>query len=145
MIIKTPVVKPFAMKTTRVLIQLDGETDVDDWSDHIDEISITPSLSGSSTFTAVSGAVIQDPGSESWAMGVNLIQDLDPAGLLRWLLTHTGQKATVRARFAAGTTDELVATVTLTSSGFGGKAATLAASTGSWAIDGVPAFETALA
>ncbi len=138
--IKTPVTAPVTMRTTRVLFKLAGALDYVDHSDAIDEITYTPSQSGGSTFVAVNGATIQDPGQETWAATLNLVQDRDPDGFLRWLLANSGTKAELRAKFASDDTDEGVLTVTLSSAGIGGKASAIATSSVTFAADGKPAF-----
>lgn len=139
-IIKTPVSKPLTMRTTRTLIHREGTADSDDFSSHIDEVSVVPTLAGGSSFTAIDGSVVQDPGAETWAATLNIIQDRDPDGLLRYLLAHTGTKAEIRCRFASDDTDELVFTVTLTAAGFGGKSANIATSNVTFTCDAAPAF-----
>lgn len=113
-----PVTSPFALKTATVTLTVG--TEVSDFSDHVGEIRFTPSTS-SSSWTAVSGKVIRDASAATWEVALGLVQDLAPTGLLRYLQTHQGQKATLDATFATGT-DPVSAVVTLTPAGIGGAA-----------------------
>ena len=117
-----PVTRPYALKTATALFKLTsvGAT-VEDFSDHIDEITLAPSQTTGTPFVAINGKTIQENGSSTWSVTNNLVQDLDDGGFLRWLLDHEGQKCQVLYTFAAGT-DPLPVTVTLASPGLGGKA-----------------------
>lgn len=114
-----PVEKPFVLKTAEVLFfTLDAGGTESDFSDHIGEITLTPTAQTGS-WTAVNGKVIQDVAPATWAVQFGLVQDLSDNGFLRWLLQHEGEKADVEITFATGA-DLLSITVTLSPSTIGG-------------------------
>lgn len=135
------VAKPFSLKTATVTITPEGGT-VSDFSDHISQIQFDPSTSASS-WTSVSGKVIQENAAPTWAATLALVQDLDQAGLLRYLLTNQGKKATMEVTFKNGT-DPCNITVTLSAAGIGGTAdGSVLSSSVTFPMDGAPVFEAA--
>lgn len=137
-----PVGQAYVLKTATVLIQRDGAADVDDFSDHVGEITLTPT-SSSGSWTAVNGKVISDQSVSTWAATLGLVQDLDSSGLLRYLLTHEGEKADVVATLADGA-DDLNITVTLSPATIGGQpGANPLASSVTLPMDGRPEFTPA--
>lgn len=136
-----PVTRPFSLKTASAHFKLAGGTTVEDFSDHIDEITLTPTQSTSTPFIAINGKTIQENGAATWTVTNNLVQDLDSAGFLRWLLDHAGQKCEVLYTFAQGT-DPLPVTVTLATPGMGSKAdGNIAVTSVTMPIDGAVNFD----
>ena len=113
-----PVTLPYVLKTATCVFTRDGATDSDDFTDHVGEITLTPSIQTGS-WTGIGGNVISDQGIATWAAQFGLIQDLDENGFLRWLLVHEGEKATVVATLASGA-DTLTIDVTLSPATIGG-------------------------
>lgn len=133
-----PVESPYSLKTAKVVITPEGGT-ASDFSDHVGEITLTPTAQ-SASWTAVSGFVLQDVGKSTWACQLGLIQDLADTGLLRYLMTHEGEKALVEATLATGA-DELSFTVTLSPSTIGGAAgAEPLSGTVTLPVDGAPVW-----
>jgi hypothetical protein len=134
-----PVVKPYVLKTANVKFKLSGATDTDDFTPHISEIRLTPSTP-SGSWTGVSGNVISDQGVATWTAQFGAIQDLDTAGLLRWLLANQGKKADVTAILATGA-GTITCTVTLAAGEIGGAVgADPLTFTTPMAVDGTPAW-----
>lgn len=134
-----PIVSPYTLKTASVIFQLSGATTSDDFSDHIGEITLNPSAQ-SGSWVGVTGNTVSDQATATWAATLGLIQDLDDASLLRWLLTNEGQKATCTAVLASGK-DTLTFTFTVTPAQIGGAAgSTPLSSSVTVPIDGKPAF-----
>lgn len=92
--ISHPIVTPYVFKTGSVTFKLDGATDVDDFTKHISELTLTPSTQ-SGTWTGISGNVIADQGLATWAAQFGLAQDLDDESLLWFLFDNEGSKAQV--------------------------------------------------
>lgn len=134
-----PVTSPYVLKTASCIITR-GANAPDDFTKHVDEITLTPAAS-SGTWVGISGNVIQDQGIATWAATLGLIQDLASTGLLRYLLEHEGEKATIEAALASGS-DTLSIEVTLTPATIGGAAGDVnpKASKVTLPMDGKPAF-----
>ena len=136
------VAKPFSLKTATVSIKPDGSSTASDFSDHISQIQFDPSTS-SASWTSVSGKVIQENAAPTWAASLALVQDLDQAGLLRFLLTNQGKKATMDVTFKNGT-DPAHISVTLSAASIGGTAdGSVAQSSVTFPMDGAPTFTPA--
>lgn len=135
--------KPYSLKTATVTFTAAGETGSPfDFSDHISGITFTPS-SSAGTFTAVNSKVISDISPSTWEVALNLVQDLDIDGFLRWLLENEGKKYTLNATFANGT-DPCKIVVTARAASLGGSAdGQLAVSSVTLPADGKPDFTTA--
>lgn len=113
-----PVGEHYTLKTATVIFQLAGATDSDDFSDHVGEVTFTPT-SQSGSWTSVNGNVLSEQGVATWAATLGLVQDLDDDGFLLWLLAHEGEKATVTATLKSGT-GAFSFVVTLTPATIGG-------------------------
>lgn len=111
-------VNPYALKTASANFTLDGE--VHDYSSHIDTIRFIPN-STTTTWTGIDSTVIGDTSPETWQVELGLVQDLDPAGLLRFLMSNTGKKATLNVTLKEGAQPVRIE-VTLASAGLGGEA-----------------------
>lgn len=112
------VTRPYVLKTAQAIFTRAGAEDADDFSDHIGEVTLTPT-SQSGSWTGITGKTISDQGIATWAATLGLIQDLDDNGLLRWLLQHEGEKATLALTLATGA-DTITIDVTLSPSQIGG-------------------------
>ncbi len=113
-----PVVLPYVLKTASCLITRDGAADTDDFTDHVGEITLTPNVQ-SGSWTGVGGNVISEQGIATWTAGLGLIQDLDANGLLRYLLIHEGEKATIACALV-DSADVVTVTVKLSPATIGG-------------------------
>lgn len=132
------VVSPYTLKTATCTFKI-GTATPDDFSDHIGEITLTPTAT-SGSWTSINGKVITENGIATWAAGFGLVQDLDDASFLRYLLDNEGTKALVEATLANGT-DKVTFTVTLAPATIGGASgANPLSSTVTMPIDGKPAF-----
>lgn len=130
-----PVTKPYALKTLAVLIKREGAADPDDFSDHINQLAPAPTAA-SASWTSGNGKTIQRTASATWQITLGLVQDLDPSGLLRYLLEHEGEQAHLLVTFETDT-DPMLAEVTLSPAGFGGTAdGSIAATTVTLAVSG---------
>ena len=130
-----PVAKPFALKTLETLFKLPASPDPDDFSDHVSQLQLVPTA-GSASWTSGNGKTIQRMAAATWAVTLGLVQDLDPSGLLRYLIQHEGDQAQLLATFEDGT-DPLRVEVTLSPAGFGGTAdGSIAATTVTLAVSG---------
>lgn len=135
-----PVVKPFSFKTGKVTFTEIGGTELSyDFSDHINQVSFEPT-SATGTFTAINSSTLSDVSPSTWQATFGLVQDLDPAGFLRFLLQNEGKKFTVEI-FFAGDADPCEIVLTARSAGIGGSAdGNLATSTVTLPADGKPNF-----
>lgn len=134
-----PVSNPYTLKTATCVFEREGATSSDDFSDHIGEITLTPNTA-SGSWTSITGKVITENGIATWAAGFGLVQDLDDASFLRWLLAHEGEKAEVTATLKGGA-DSVIFTVTLSPASIGGAAgADPLSSNVTMPIDGKPEF-----
>ena len=115
-----PVATPFVLKTLSVLFKRAGVVDAEDFSDHVGEFTLTPTA-GTASWTSGNGKTIQRAAVATWAATLGLVQDLDPSGLLRWLLAHEGENAELLVTFADGT-DPCRVDVTLSPALFGAAA-----------------------
>lgn len=135
-----PVTKPYSLKTATAVFKIVGEAATSDFSSHISEVTFTPSTS-SSTWTAINGNVISDGSIATWAAGLGLVQDLDAAGFMRWLLDNEGKRAEALFTFADGT-DPCKIMLTLQPSNIGGAAnGNVAEASVTLPCDGKPVFD----
>lgn len=91
---------------------------VDEFGAAIQSCKITPSVS-SSSFTGIGGQVVQDSGTPTFVLELELAQSLDPAGLLRYLFANIGQHKPFTFTPAAGG-PAVSGTVTVLPAGVGG-------------------------
>lgn len=133
-----PVVMPYTFKTAKVIVTRDAAPDApDDFTDHVGEVTLTPTVE-SGSWRGVGGNVIKDTGVPEWVAQLGLIQDLDANGFLRYLLEHSGEKATIEATPATGA-DPITVDVTLAPATIGGQpGANPLSSTVSLPVDGQP-------
>lgn len=139
---KVAVKNPYALKTATVLMKPEGST-VYDFSDHVSGIEFHPS-SSSSSWTSVSGKTLQEASVSTWSVSLDLVQDLDQAGLLRFLMANDGKKCELLTTFKTGA-DPCKMTVTLSAANIGGKAdGSLAESSVQFPVDGAPQWASGL-
>lgn len=135
-----PVKKPYALKTATLTLKAEGAASATDFSDHVSEITFTPS-SSSTSWTSVSGKTIQENSAPTWEATLGLVQDLDPEGLARYLLANHGKKAEMVVTLVNGT-EPINTTVTLSAAALGGKAdGSIAESSVTLPLDGAPEFQ----
>lgn len=113
-----PIGSSFVLKTATVVFKREGATDSDDFSLHIGDIILNPTIQ-SGSWTGCSGNVISEQGVATWAAQFGLLQDLEDNGLLWWLMDHEGEKADVTATLKSGA-DPVYFTVTLSPAQIGG-------------------------
>ncbi len=138
MTVMHPVVDPLILKTASVVITREGAPSSDDFSDHVGELTLTPTVS-SVSWTGIAGNTVQDTAAPTWAATLGLIQDMDAAGLLRYLMTHAGEKAEVVATFK-DLADTVTFDVTLVPAQVGGTPGQFATASATLPIDGTPAW-----
>lgn len=130
-----PLAQPYTMSSATFTVV------ADDFTAAVSQVQLDPSVSAS-TFRGIGGTVRRGQGRAEWACALGLAQDLDPAGLLRYLLEHDGEiKSCTLVPTDGGPTvavDLIIAPATI-----GGTAAadgSLAQSTTTLAVDGAPVF-----
>lgn len=135
-----PVTNPYTLKTATVLFQVEDSSEVSDFSSHIHEVTFNPSTS-STSWTAVNSYVISDAAPATWSLNLGLVQDLEPTGLLRFLLANEGKRAKLLTTFKDGT-EPCLTDVTLSPASFGGTAGpNIAQSTVTLPVTGRPDFD----
>lgn len=137
-LIAHPVVDPLILKTATVVIAREGATDTDDFTDHVGELTLTPAGTAVS-WVGIGGNTLQDQGVATWSATLGLIQDLDSNGLLRYLLAHEGEKATITATLKDAA-DVVTIDVTLTPTAIGGSPGAFATGTATLPVDGKPVW-----
>ena len=74
---------PFALKNATLSI------DSDDYTAAVTQVSFLPSVA-TSTVRTIDGVAHKDQSTAEWSCTIGFIQDLDPGGLLRYLLDNDG-------------------------------------------------------
>jgi hypothetical protein len=133
-----PITTPLAFKTTTVNAQVVGATDTDNLTPQVGELRFTPATQTGS-WTGVSGNVVSDQSAPVWTVTIGMIQDIAASGMLRWLLSNKGKKATFTALLVTGVTATFTATISPAEIG-GAPSGTPLTSTVTLAMDGDPAF-----
>jgi len=137
-VVQHPVTTPLAFKVATLTAQIAGATDSDVLSPQVGELTLTPSTQ-SGSWTGIGGNVVQDQGIATWQLTLGMIQDVAATGMLRWLLTNEGKKATFTALLTTGVT--VVITATISPAQIGGAVAPgYLTSTVTLAADGKPVF-----
>lgn len=130
-----PLAAPYTMSTATLVIG------VDDYTAAVSQAQFDPSFS-TNTWTGIGGDALSFTSPASWALTVGIAQDLDPAGLLRYLLDHAGETATVTLTPLAAE-DPITATVTLAPGTIGGSAdGSAAVAVVTMGVQGKPQFVT---
>lgn len=133
-----PVTTPLTYKVATLTAAVTGSSDTDTLTPQVSEITFTPTTQ-SGSWTGVSGNVVSDQSIATWAMKLGMIQDVAASGLLRWLLTNEGKKATFTALMTTGVTATVTATISPAEIG-GAVTPGPLTSTVTLACDGKPAF-----
>lgn len=130
------------LKTAQVTFTPENDsegTSAKDYSDVILGITLSPSTS--TPKMAVSGK--QQAGNSTWTLGLDLFQEVDTTGLLRFLLEHEGERYKVHCVLAEGA-DPIDFVVTLQAAQIGGAASNdIAESSVQLPVDGKPIWNTA--
>lgn len=137
-VVNHPVTTPLTYKVATLTAAVVGSSDTDTLSPQVSEITFTPT-SQSGSWTGVGGNVVQDQGIASWALTLGMIQDVSATGMLRWLLTNEGKKATFVALLTTGVTATIAAMISPAQIG-GAVGPGPLTSTVTLACDGKPAF-----
>lgn len=83
-----PLNSPFALKNATLTIASD------DFTAAVTQVEFTPSIA-SSTVRTIDGVAHKDQSTAEWSCTIGFVQDLDPDGLLRYLLDNDGDTKTV--------------------------------------------------
>lgn len=137
-VINHPITTPLSYKVATLTAAVVGSSDTDTLSPQVHEIRFTPTTQTGS-WTGVGGNVVQDQSIATWALTLGCIQDVAATGLLRWLLTNEGKKATFTALLTTGVTATIVATISPAEIG-GPVSPGYLQSTVTLVCDGKPAF-----
>lgn len=133
-------INPFALKTATALFTLLDGGEAEDFSSHIDTVLFNPS-SSAETWTAIDSYSIGENSPETWSLELGLVQDLDQSGLLRFLMEHTGEKATLDVTLKRNA-QPIKIVVTLASPSIGGTSdGSIARSTLTLQCDGRPEWQ----
>ncbi|MFT3832878.1 MAG: hypothetical protein QM711_06095 [Micropruina sp.] len=133
-----PVTTPLSFKVGTLSAAVTGSPDTDTLSPQVHEIRFSPSTETGS-WTGIGGNVVSDQSIATWAVTLGMIQDVATTGLLRWLLTNEGKKATFTALLTTGVTVTFTATISPAEIG-GAVGSGYLTSTVQLAMDGKPVF-----
>ena len=131
--VAVPLTAPYTMSTATITI---GD---DDYTAAVSQAQFDPSFS-SNTWTGIGGDALTFTSPASWSLVLAIAQDLDPAGLLRYLLEHAGEQVTVTLTPLAAE-DPITASVILAPGSIGGTAdGSAAVATITMGVQGKPTF-----
>lgn len=137
--VAVPLTTPYTMSTATITIQLEGGATADDYTAAVSQAQFDPSFS-SNTWTSIGGNALTFTSAAAWALVLAIAQDLAPAGLLRFLLDHAGEAATVTLTPLAAE-DPITAKVNLAPGSIGGTAdGSAAVATITMGVQGKPEF-----
>lgn len=127
---------PYSLKNATLSIA------ADDFTAAVSEVRFSPSTS-QTTWRGIGGNVVRDQSIAEWSCTLGLAQDLDPTGLLRYLLDNEGSE--VAAVFTPTTGGPAVdATLILSPGEIGGAAdGNIATASVALAVVGRPEFDDA--
>lgn len=129
-----PLTSPYSLKNATMSIA------ADDFTAALSKVQFDPSTSAA-TWRGIGGNVLRDQTVAEWTCVLEFAQDLDPDGLLRYLLDHEGEKVAAVFTPVSGGPDVL-ATITLSPGSIGGGAdGNYATASVSLAVDGKPTFD----
>ena len=129
-----PLATPYSLKNAVLTIA------ADDFTAAVSQVEIVPSTSAS-TWRGIGGNVVRDQSVAEWTCNLGLAQDLDPAGLLRYLLDHEGEEVDAVFTPKLAGPDVLV-TLILSPGTVGGTAdGNIATASVSLAVVGRPTFD----
>lgn len=137
-IVNHPVTTPLSYKVGTLSAAVTGSSDTDTLSPQVNEITFVPATQ-SGTWTGIGGNVVSDQSIATWNATLGMIQDVAATGMLRWLLTNEGKKATFTALLTTGVTVTFIATISPAQIG-GAVAPGYLTSTVTLAMDGKPVF-----
>lgn len=128
-----PLTSPYSLKNAVLTIASD------DFTAAVSKVEFAPSTSAT-TWRGIGGNVLKDQAVAEWTANIDFAQDLDPDGLLRYLLDNEGEKKTaVFTPTSGGPT--VTATITLSPGAIGGGAdGNYAVASVALAVDGKPVF-----
>lgn len=133
--VAVPLTTPYTMSTATLQIG------VDDYTAAVSQAQFDPSFS-SNTWTGIGGNALTFTSPASWALVLSIAQDLAPAGLLRYLLTHAGEEVQVTLTPLADE-DPITAQVILAPGSIGGTAdGSAAVASITLGVQGAPSFVT---
>lgn len=128
-----PLATPYSLKNAVLTIA------TDDFTAAVSQVEFVPSTSAS-TWRGIGGNVVRDQSIAEWACTLGLAQDLDPAGLLRYLLDHEGDEVDAVFTPKSGGPD-VEATLILSPGTIGGTAdGNIATASVTLAVVGAPTF-----
>lgn len=79
---------PYALKNATLSIE------TDDYTAAVTQVEFSPSVA-TSTVRTIDGVAHKDQSTSEWNCTIGFIQDLDPSGLLRYMLDHDGESKSV--------------------------------------------------
>lgn len=79
---------PYALKNATLSIE------ADDYTAAVTQVEFTPSVA-TSTVRTIDGVAHKDQSTSEWNCTIGFIQDLDPSGLLRYMLDNDGESKAV--------------------------------------------------
>ncbi len=79
---------PYSLKNATLSIE------ADDYTAAVTQVEFTPSTA-TSTVRTIDGVAHKDQSTSEWTCTIGFIQDLDPSGLLRYLLDNDGETKSV--------------------------------------------------
>ena len=83
-----PLTSWFSLKEATLAIATDS------YEQAITSVMFTPSTSAS-TVRTIAGTVLRDQNTAEWSCEIGIVQDLAPAGFMRYLLEHEGERKDV--------------------------------------------------
>lgn len=129
-----PLATPYSLKNALLLIA------ADDFTQAVSQAQFDPKTTPS-TFRGIGGHVVNQVSSADWTLTLSLAQDLDPAGLLRYLHLHEGEEREVTLAPIGDTGPEVTATVIIVPGTIGGSAdGSTATATVALPVQGRPEF-----
>ena len=83
-----PLTTPYSLKNATLSIA------ADEYTAAVTQVEFSPSTA-TSTVRTIDGVAHKDQSTAEWNCTIGFIQDLDPSGLLRYLLDHDGESKSV--------------------------------------------------
>lgn len=128
-----PLAEPYSMNAATLSI------DADDFTAAVSQVQLDPTTQ-TGTWRGIGGNVRRAQSAAEWSCTLGLAQDLDPAGLLRYLLDHEGETKTATLTPKSGG-PSIEVDLIISPASIGGTAGSdLATSSATLAVDGKPAF-----
>lgn len=128
-----PLASPFTLRDATLTVE------ADDYTAAVSQAQFDPTTNTAS-WTGIGGNVVQDVSPTTWVLTLAVAQDLDPAGLSRYLHENVGQRKTVTLT-PKSLGPSVTATVILAPVAIGGTAdGNLATGTVGLPVDGTPEF-----